>query len=321
MEAKNNLPGRLQTMRIARVLRTYGIILVILSIVIIGSIISPYFLQVGNLMNISKQAAMLGFLALGMTLVIASGGIDLSVGSVVALSNILVVGISRTMPTILGAYIALFSGVVVGLISGFLINRLGFQPFIATLSTMVLARGVGMIYSGSQSISGTLPEEFHLLFEADVVGVPFPTILFLAAMFLIALFVRYSRLGREIYHVGGNEEAARSSGVNVIRVKYVVYAISGLLAAFAGLLLSARMHAGDPVKSGVGWELDAIAAVVIGGASLKGGIGNVFFTTGGVLITAFLYNIFNLLSVNTYWQRVIIGVVICISVWSQKGKK
>ena len=301
--------------------KNYGILFVLIIMFGLGSILSPHFLQSQNLLNLLRQASVQGFVALGMTLVIISAGIDLSVGSIVALSSVLVAGISRSMPPIVGIYIALLAGLIVGLLNGFLINRLKFQPFIATLALMAITRGYAMEYSDSLPIFGTLPQDFFKLAQGNILSLPVPTVIFGIVSILLILFLKYSQLGRQIYQIGGNEEAARLSGVRVKRIKYFVYAFSGLLSAFSGLVLAARMQCGDSVRTGLGWELDAIAAVVIGGTSLSGGIGTVYGTVGGVLITATLLNIFNLLGVNPYWQRIAIGVIICVAVWSYQEKK
>jgi len=313
--------GARQKRSISLIFKNYGILFVLIIMFGLGSLLSPHFLQPQNLLNLLRQASIQGFVALGMTLVIISAGIDLSVGSVVALSSVLVAGISRTMPPIVGIYIALVAGLAVGLLNGLLINRLKFQPFIATLALMAVTRGYAMEYSDSLPIFGTLPQDFFMLAQGNVFGLPVPVVIFGIVSFLLILFFKFSQLGRQIYQIGGNEEAARLSGVRVKRVKYFVYAFSGLLSAFSGLVLAARMQCGDSVRTGLGWELDAIAAVVIGGTSLSGGIGTVYGTVGGVLITATLLNIFNLLGVNPYWQRIAIGVIICVAVWSYQEKK
>ena len=301
--------------------REYGILVVIAILFIIGSVLSPRFLQVGNLTNILRQASIQGFVALGMTIVILCGGIDLSIGSVVALSSVLVAGFSRTMPAILGIFIALAAGLVIGLINGALVSRLRFQPFIATLTTMAIARGFAMQYSHSLPIFGTLPVDFFRLASGYLFGFPVLTLLFICMAVLATLFLRRTSTGRKIYQIGGREQSARLAGVNVDRIKFFVYCLSGVSAAFSGLVLASRMQSGDSVRTGMGWELDVIAAVVIGGTSLSGGIGSIYGTVGGVLITATLANIFNLVGVNPYWQRVILGIIICLAVWSYQRRK
>ncbi len=301
--------------------RDYGILVVIGVLFILGSLLSPQFLKVGNLTNILRQASIQGFVALGMTFVILSGGIDLSIGSVVALASVLVAGCSRTMPAIIGIFVALAAGLIIGSLNGLLVTRLRFQPFIATLTTMAIARGYAMQYSHSLPIFGTLPEDFFRLASGNLFGVPILILLFIGLAIISSLFLRHTVMGRNIYQIGGREESARLSGVRVERVKFFVYALSGVSAAFSGLVLASRMQSGDSVRTGMGWELDVIAAVVIGGTSLSGGVGNIYGTVGGVLITTTLANIFNLMGVNPYWQRVIIGLIICLAVWSYQRQK
>jgi ribose/xylose/arabinose/galactoside ABC-type transport system permease subunit len=287
---------------------------------LIFGLLSPTFLDPGNLSNILKQASLLGFVALGMCFVLIGGGIDLSVGSIVALSSVLIAGLSATLPPIVGIHIALLAGIFIGIVNGYFVTAFKFQPIIVTLSTMAIVRGIAMAYSDSRPIFGTLPDELFLLTDGVVLGLPVPAILFFLAGAVSIFFLRYTVLGRQIYQVGGNEEAARLAGINVARVKILTYAISGFLSAFAGLMLVARMQSGEAVRTGIGWELDAIAAAAIGGVSLMGGIGTVVGTLCGALIIGMMANAFNLLGVNPYWQRIVIGIVLAVAVASYSSK-
>tara|TARA_R110002126_G_scaffold291804_1_gene459456 strand:- start:83874 stop:84758 length:885 start_codon:yes stop_codon:yes gene_type:complete len=277
---------------------------------------SPTFFEPGNLANILKQSSLLGFVALGMCFVLIGGGLDLSVGSVVALSSVLIAGLSATLPPIVGIHVALGAGILIGIANGVLITTFRFQPIIVTISTMAIVRGMAMAYSDSRPIFGTLPEELFLLADGTLLGLPVPAILFFLACAISVFFLHYTALGRQIYQVGGNEEAARLAGINVARVKIVTYAISGFLSSFAGLMLVARMQSGEAVRTGVGWELDAIAAAAIGGVSLMGGIGTVSGTLCGALMIGMMANAFNLLGINPYWQRIVIGIVLAVAVAS-----
>ena len=297
-------------------LGTYPFVAVLVLMAIAFGLLSPTFLDPGNLTNILKQASLLGFVALGMCFVLIGGGLDLSVGSVVALSSVLIAGLSATLPPIVGIHVALLSGILVGVVNGYFVTAFNFQPIIVTISTMTIVRGIAMAYSDSRPIFGTLPDELFLLADGVVLGLPVPALLFFLACAISAFFLRYTDLGRQIYQVGGNEEAARLAGINVARVKIVTYAISGFLSAFAGLMLVARMQSGEAVRTGIGWELDAIAAAAIGGVSIMGGIGTVVGTLCGALIIGMLANAFNLLGVNPYWQRIVIGIVLAIAVAS-----
>ena len=300
-------------------LKKYPYVAVLILLAMAFGMLAPNFLEPGNLANVLKQASLLGFVALGMCFVLIAGGLDLSVGAVVALSSVLVAGLSATLPPILGIHIALIAGVLVGVLNGILITTFNLQPIIVTLSSMAIVRGIAMAYSDSRPIFGTLPEELFLLFDGVVLGLPVPALLFFLASAIAVFFLRFTSLGRQIYQVGGNEEAARLAGIDVARVKITTYAVSGFLSAFAGLMLVARMQSGEAVRTGIGWELDAIAAAAIGGVSLMGGIGTVSGTLCGALIIGMMANAFNLMGVNPYWQRIVIGMVLAVAVAGYSG--
>lgn len=300
----------------SNVFKTYPFFVVLVLMTVVFGLLSPTFLDPGNLSNIIKQSSLLGFVALGMCFVLIGGGLDLSVGSVVALSSVLIAGLSATLPPIVGIHIALLAGTFIGVLNGYFITAFKFQPIIVTISTMAIVRGIAMAYSDSRPIFGTLPDELFLLADGIIFGLPVPALLFFLACAISVFFLRYTDLGRQIYQVGGNEEAARLAGINVAKVKIVTYAISGFLSAVAGLILVARMQSGEAVRTGIGWELDAIAAAAIGGVSLMGGIGTAVGTLCGVLIIGMMANAFNLLGLNPYWQRIVIGVVLAIAVAS-----
>ena len=297
-----------------RVVRRNPIIVVLVLLALLFGLMNAEFLASRNIANILRQSSMLGFVALGMSFVILTRGIDLSVGATVALSSVLVAGLSSTLPPIVGVHAALAAGALVGLVNGLLITRFRFQPIIVTLSTMAIVRGLAMVYSDSRPIFGTLPDIYYLLAEGTVYGMPVPMLLFIAACLAAGLLLNFTTLGRQIYQVGGNEEAARLAGVNVDGVKTLTYVLSGLLSAFSGLILVARMRSGDAVTTGMGWELDAIAAAAIGGMSLMGGVGTIIGTFCGTLIIGMMGNAFNLLGVNPYWQRIVVGIVLALAV-------
>ena len=300
-------------------LKKYPYVAVLILLAMAFGMLAPNFLEPGNLANVLKQASLLGFVALGMCFVLIAGGLDLSVGAVVALSSVLVAGLAATLPPILGIHIALIAGTLVGVLNGILITTFNLQPIIVTLSSMAIVRGIAMAYSDSRPIFGTLPEELFLLFDGVVLGLPVPALLFFLASAMAVFFLRFTSLGRQIYQVGGNEEAARLAGIDVARVKITTYALSGFLSAFAGLMLVARMQSGEAVRTGIGWELDAIAAAAIGGVSLMGGIGTVSGTLCGALIIGMMANAFNLMGVNPYWQRIVIGIVLAVAVAGYSG--
>lgn len=297
-------------------LKKYPYVVVLVVMAIAFGALAPSFLDTGNLANVLKQASLLGFVALGMCFVLIGGGLDLSVGSVVALSSVLIAGLSATLPPIISIHVALLAGTLIGVFNGVFVTAFRFQPIIVTISSMAIVRGIAMAYSDSRPIFGTLPDELFLLADGVVLGLPVPTLLFFLACLVSILFLRFTALGRQIYQVGGNEEAARLAGINIARVKITTYAISGFLSSVAGLMLVARMQSGEAVRTGVGWELDAIAAAAIGGVSLMGGIGTVLGTLCGALIIGMMANAFNLLGVNPYWQRIVIGIILAIAVAS-----
>ena len=300
-------------------IKKYPYVAVLILLAMAFGMLAPNFLEPGNLANVLKQASLLGFVALGMCFVLIAGGLDLSVGAVVALSSVLIAGLSATLPPILAIHIALIAGALVGVLNGILITAFKLQPIIVTLSSMAIVRGIAMAYSDSRPIFGTLPDELFLLFDGVLLGLPVPALLFFLACVIASLFLRYTSLGRQIYQVGGNEEAARLAGIDVARVKITTYAVSGFLSAFAGLMLVARMQSGEAVRTGIGWELDAIAAAAIGGVSLMGGIGTVSGTLCGALIIGMMANAFNLMGVNPYWQRIVIGIVLAVAVAGYSG--
>jgi ribose/xylose/arabinose/galactoside ABC-type transport system permease subunit len=274
---------------------------------------TPHFATVSNLVNVLEQSVIIGIVAVGMTFVIVTAGIDLSVGSIVALSGI-VFGLvfAATSSVAVAAGAGLGAGLACGLVNGALVTVGRLPPFIATLGMMSVARGVALMLSDGRPISG-FPDAFRALATGDVLGIPVPVLL-MAAIYAIAHFTLVrTTLGRYTYAIGGNEEATLLSGIDVGRYKTAVYAISGLLAAVTALLLVARLNSAQPI-AGMMYELDAIAAVVIGGASLMGGSGSVLGTLVGALIMAVLRNGLNLLGVSSYVQQVAIGGVIVVAV-------
>lgn len=290
------------------------IIIVLVVLVAIFTLVADGFADAGNISNVLRQTSMLGIVAIGMSIVVLTGGIDLSVGAVVALATVLVAGVANAYPPILGINLALIAGATVGFVNGVLIAGLRLQPIIVTVSTMVIVRGLAMWLSDSRPIFGTLPKDFFLLSEGILFGVPVPVLIFAVLSVATMLFLGNTRTGRSIYQIGGNEEAAVLSGIKVGITKVIAYTLSGTFAAVAGIILTARMQSGDAVRTGMGWELDAIAAVAVGGISLMGGRGHLVGAICGVLIIGFLANAFNLMGINPYWQRIVIGLVLALAV-------
>ncbi|MFJ4952347.1 substrate-binding domain-containing protein [Streptomyces sp. NPDC088760] len=296
-----------------RLLLDNGALTALIVLVVALSALSGDFLTTDNLLNIGVQAAVTAILAFGVTFVIVSAGIDLSVGSVAALSATVLAwsATSHGVPVVLAVLMAVATGVVAGLVNGFLIAYGKLPPFIATLAMLSVGRGLALVISQGSPIA--FPDSVSHL--GDTLGgwLPVP-VLVMVVMGLFAAFVLgRTYIGRSMYAIGGNEEAARLSGLRVHRQKLAIYALSGVFAAVAGVVLAARLSSAQP-QAADGYELDAIAAVVIGGASLAGGTGKASGTLIGALILAVLRNGLNLLSVSAFWQQVVIGVVIALAV-------
>jgi len=300
------------------IIQEYGIFLAFLLLAVILSLSNEYFLTPGNISNVLLQTSINGVLAIGMTFVILTRGIDLSVGSVVALAGIVSASFATTSATagIAGGpypfYVALAIGILVGLacgaLVGLIVSRFAVPAFVATLGMLSAARGMTLIYGGGKPVPALTPE-FRWLGTGNILGIPMPVML-LAIVFAISWWVlTRTRYGRYIYAVGGNPHAAKTSGINVTRMKFSVYMISGSLSGLAGMMLSARTGSALP-QAGIAYELDAIAAVVIGGTSLSGGVGRVTGTLIGALIIGVMNNGLDLMGIQSYYQQVLKGALI-----------
>ncbi|MFD8061422.1 substrate-binding domain-containing protein [Streptomyces cyaneofuscatus] len=298
---------------IRRVLLDNGALSALVVLVVAMSLLSGDFLTTQNLLNVGVQAAVTAILAFGVTFVIVSAGIDLSVGSVAALSATVLAwsATSAGVPVVLAVVLAIVTGIACGFVNGALISYGKLPPFIATLAMLSIARGLSLVISQGSPIA--FPDSVSRL--GDTLGgwLPVPVLVMIAMGLITALILGRTFIGRSMYAIGGNEEAARLSGLRVKRQKIVIYALSGLFAAVAGIVLASRLVSAQP-QAAQGYELDAIAAVVIGGASLAGGVGKASGTLIGALILAVLRNGLNLLSVSAFWQQVVIGVVIALAV-------
>nr|WP_246781624.1 ABC transporter permease [Rhizobium sp. BK379] len=300
------------------IMQEYGIFLAFLILVIILSFSNEFFLTGGNISNVLLQTSINGVLAIGMTFVILTRGIDLSVGSVVALAGIVSASFATTSatagvigspyPVAVGLLVGVFVGIICGSISGVIVSRFSVPAFVATLGMLSAARGMTLIYGGGRPVPALTPA-FRWIGTGDVFGVPAPVIV-LAVVFAVSWWIlNRTRFGRYIYAVGGNPHAAKTSGINTDRIRFTVYVISGGLAGLAGILLSARTGSGLP-QAGVAYELDAIAAVVIGGTSLSGGVGRVTGTLIGALIIGVMNNGLDLMGIQSYYQQVLKGALI-----------
>jgi ribose transport system permease protein len=296
-----------------RLLLDNGTLTALIVLVVAMSALSGDFLTADNLLNVGVQAAVTAILAFGVTFVIVSAGIDLSVGSVAALSATVLAwsATSEGVPVFLAVLLAVATGMACGLVNGFLISYGKLPPFIATLAMLSVARGLSLVISQGTPIA--FPDSVSHL--GDTLGgwLPVPVLVMVGMGLITAFVLGRTYIGRSMYAIGGNEEAARLSGLRVKKQKLAIYALSGLFAAAAGIVLAARLSSAQP-QAAQGYELDAIAAVVIGGASLAGGTGKASGTLIGALILAVLRNGLNLLSVSAFWQQVVIGVVIALAV-------
>jgi inositol transport system permease protein len=295
-----------------RIKTRFSIFLVLAAMILIASIISPVFLSPRNLSNIARQISVITIMAFAQTIVIIAGMIDLSVGSVMALAGVLSVSAYLFSESLLVAIlVGIAAGVVASMINGLFVTRMNVPPFIATLGMLTAARGVALLYTSGQNIYQL--GEFVVLGQGTVLGVPTPIIFMLLVTIFIWYLLNHLRLGRYIYAIGGNQEAARASGIQIKRIKLVTYMIAGALVGLAGVLFMSRVNAGLP-NAGIGFELDTISIAVIGGTSITGGVGTAVGTLGGAFIIGILNNIMNLIGIQSYVQAVVRGLIIVLAV-------
>lgn len=278
------------------------------------SFLSPHFLTAPNILNVLRQVSIIAIISVGMTYVIITGGIDLSVGSVLAISSVVMAVLMKAgIDMYLAMVVAIATGALCGLVSGlFITTRIKMPPFIATLAMMSIARGASLVITGGIPIYG-LTGDFAFIGMGYWFGLPVPVIIMFAIILFGHLDLSFTRIGIYYFAIGGNEEAARLAGIDIGIGKLRAYILSGVTAAIAGIVLASRLTAVEPT-AGLGYELDAIAAAVIGGVSLSGGEGSLLGTAIGALIMGVLRNGLNLLNVSTYWQQVMIGLVIALTV-------
>jgi ribose/xylose/arabinose/galactoside ABC-type transport system permease subunit len=318
--------GRVSRDALTTFLRKYLIVFIFLGMCVLLAIFTPNnsFLKPQNLINIVRQITVTGLLALGVMLCIIALGIDLSLGSVLGFAAVASASLVQQpgwkealypglqLPMFIAVLAGLGVGLALGGVNGSLIAVFKIPPFIATLGMMTIARGFAYIYSNGRPVS-TLNPDFLWIGGGDVLGVPVPVIIFGIAIIAMHMMLNFTRFGRHIYAIGGNEIAARVSGVNIGKTKLGIYAISGLLAGLGGVVITARTQSATPAL-GMGYELDAIAAAVIGGTSFAGGIGTVWGTVVGALIIGVMRNGMDLLNVSPFYQQVVQGVVIIVAI-------
>lgn len=290
-----------------------GIVLALIILVIVASFVSDRFLTVPNLLNVLRQVAIVGVLAIGQTFVILTAGIDLSVGAILGLSVVIFAGFLETQSLAVAIPVGLLAGVAVGLVNGLGVAYARIPAFIMTLGTLSFARGLAYIYTGGTPIP-IINENYYYIGNGYIAGLPIPAWIMLGTLLVSAFILRSTPFGRCVYGIGSNEDAARLSGVPVKRYKMFVYVLSGLCAAIAGLVYSSQLSVGTPI-AGQAYELDAIAAVVVGGTSLFGGTGSVLGTFVGTLIIGVLANILNLSGVDPFVQQLFKGALIVFAVF------
>ena len=315
-------PSITSRQRMGKLLADYGIVFAFILLCLVLSFANENFMSVGNWTNVLRQTSINGVLAIGMTFVILTKGIDLSVGSLLAVAGMvtgsLVTGDNPASPW-LAVAAGLLTGTVLGCVNGAIVARLSVAPFVVTLGMLSVARGLTFIYNDGMPIANLSPQ-FRFLGQGMVGGLPVP-VLVLALTFAVFWFLlNYTTFGRYVYAVGGNEKSAKTSGIRTRLVVFSVYAISGFLSALAGLILTARTTSALP-QAGVAYELDAIAAVVIGGTSLNGGVGTLTGTLIGALIIGVINNGLDLLGVSSYYQQVIKGAIIVAAVLLDVSRK
>lgn len=295
-----------------------GVLIALILLILFGALRYDNFLSAYNVLSVLRYNSMFALIALGMCFVIMTGGIDLSVGSVAAMASVVSALLSPygLLPALLAGTAA---GAAVGLVNGILVTRLGILPFIATLATMLAASGTGLLLAGNQSVSVSYDTAFVELGQGDLLGFPTPAWIAGIAFVLGSVLLNFTAFGRYVLAVGGGEDAARLMGLPVEGVKILVYTLSGTLAGIAGVILASQFGAGQPTE-GVGWELFAIASVVVGGTLLTGGVGSVGSTLAGVLLLGLIFTILNFengmgwISLSAYWQSVIRGAFLLLVV-------
>jgi inositol transport system permease protein len=297
---------------IKTILADYGFLVILLVMVIISYILEPAFLTPRNLLNVLRQMSITTIIAFGTTLIIIAGMIDLSTGSLAALTGVLGTMVYvATGSVVLGLVTGLAAGAMAGIVFGFLITKFDLPPFIVTLAGLTGARGLALLITGGMPIINI--GDFTVLGQGYIWIIPVPIVIMFLVFIAMSVLLRRTKLGRYTYAIGGNQAAAVASGINVKKVKITLFVIAGLCTGLAGVILMSRINSGQPA-AGLMYELDAITAVVVGGTSLSGGVGTMLGTLVGGLIVAILQNILNLTNVSPYWQQILKGVVIVLAV-------
>jgi ribose/xylose/arabinose/galactoside ABC-type transport system permease subunit len=304
----------LKIVNFVKIFSKYGIYLTLVLLIVIMTLLSDTFLTSVNIFNVLRQISITAIIALGMTFVIITSGIDLSVGSTLAFSGVLATSLAHPgdYPLFVPILVGICVGGAIGLINGILIAKTGLAPFIVTLGMTSIARGSAMLYTGGRPVID-LSAEYAYIGKGMIWKIPVPVFIFLGLIVILYVVLHKTRFGRHVYALGGNELSAVVSGINIERIKMAVYVIVGLLAGVSSIILSARTNSGAP-NAALGYELDAIAACVIGGTSLQGGRGSIAGTVVGALIIGIVNNGLDLMNVSSYLQQVVKGLIIIVAV-------
>ncbi len=309
-------------MNFAQIYRKYGTILIFVGICILASLLSPTFLTEANLTNVLRQVVVVSLLACGVTFIIILGHIDVSLGSVLALCGVMAASVMAMTGSITLAVIAgVIVGAAIGLVNGLVITFFRIPSFIMTLATTTVARGLALLYTGGSPISGL--GDFKLIGQGSLGPFPISVLILVAFVVVSWVLLNKTKFGRYVYAVGGNQRAALASGINPNSIVIKAFVFNGILCAVAGIVLMSRINSGQPA-AGVGYEFDAITAVVVGGTSLMGGTGTITGTIIGSMIIGVINNILNLMNVSSYWQQIIKGLIIAIAVildvWTKSAR-
>ncbi len=299
----------------------YQIVIPLIIVFCLASIITPNFFDTNNLINVLRQIAVLAIISIGATLVIYTGGIDLSVGSVMALVGVFIAnGIKTGTPLPLLIISGMFFGMVIGCVNGLFIINFTVPAFIVTLATMTIGRGFILLWTGGSNVSELNNQSFLFLGRGSVLGIPFPVIILILLFTLGCFMLSYTKLGREIYAIGSNVKASKVAGINIKRVELTVYVLAGLLAAIGAIIDTSRMNTVTPMY-GKGIEFNCVAAVILGGASLEGGEGRLLNTLFGAALLGIISNALNLIGISSYWGQIAKGVILILAILLYSSRK
>ncbi len=312
VETKPGVMSKVKEMGFAGVYKKYGTILIFITIVILASIVSPFFLNAANLTNVLRQLVVVSLLAFGVTFIIILGHIDVSLGSVVALTGTIAASVmQRTQNIFLAILAGIAIGIIIGIINGYVITKFNIPAFIMTLAMTTVARGAVLLYTGGSPVTGL--GNFKVIGQGSIGPIPISVIIMLFFMGVSWLLLNRTKFGRQVYAVGGNVKAALASGIDTNKTVKLAFIFNGITCAVAGIVLMSRINSGQPA-AGLAYEFDAITAVVVGGTSLMGGTGTVTGTLIGAMIIGVINNLLNLMNVNSYWQQVVKGLIIAAAV-------